>query len=126
MITLTLAVNQKVTVNINPRSFAGYKSNVKNAVWSVESGNSTVVPSSDGFSAVLTASDKPGTTLFLVGAVPVTYMNWASFQSDSPLEVVKDELIYNHISLKVVEKRVDTSHGEATDLGLEAGSPSKK
>jgi hypothetical protein len=126
MITLTLTIKQKVTVKINPRSFAGYKSNVGNVVWSVESGDSIVVPSSDGFSAVLTASDKPGTTVFLVGAVPVTYMNWASFESDSPLDVVKDENIYNHISLKVVENRVDTSHGEATNLGLEAGSPSKK
>jgi hypothetical protein len=34
-----------------------------------------------------------------------------------------DGIIYNHITVNVVEKRVNKTHGQSTDLGLTAGSP---
>jgi hypothetical protein len=34
-----------------------------------------------------------------------------------------DGIIYNHIQVNVVQKRVDKTHGQSTNLGLTAGSP---
>jgi hypothetical protein len=34
-----------------------------------------------------------------------------------------DGIIYNHITVNVVAKRVDKTHGQSTNLGLTAGSP---
>ena len=134
MITLTLVVNQKVTLTINPQSFSGKQGQIKNISWKLVSGDSTLEPSADGTTAIITASSKPRVTVFLVGAD--THMNMAKPKmnkialsqsvSPSPTGYVynHDGYIYNHVSVQVVQTRTDSTHDRtATNLGLYAGSP---
>jgi len=63
----TITNEQKVNVTLNPVTDTGKPAKLDGApVWSVVSGDSTVVPAADGLSADLVSSDTPGDTVFLV------------------------------------------------------------
>lgn len=65
----TITNEQKVNVTLNPVTATGKPAKLDGApVWSVISGDSTVVPAPDGLSADLVSSDTPGDTTFLVDA----------------------------------------------------------
>jgi len=60
---------QKVNVTLSPKTDSGKPAKLDGApVWSVVSGDSTVVPAADGLSADLISSDTPGDTTFLIDA----------------------------------------------------------
>lgn len=113
MLNITLTVKEKVTATIDPVNFVGKRKPVEKTVWKVLSGDCVVIPAEDGLSAEIEASDSPGTTVVLVGA-------------DADMNPKKDQYIYNTIRIAVVEKRVDKSRGEATNLQLTVGSPKPK
>ena len=126
MITLTLSVNQTITLTLNPQSFAGNIGRIKGITWKTISGNSTVVPSEDGMTAVITANSTPGVTIFEVGAntnmklkSPTSPVIPFQFPPISP-----PTLIFNHISVNVVQNRIDSTQGSTTtNLGVSVGSP---
>lgn len=60
MINLTLSVDQTITLTLNPQSFSGKIGRIKTITWKVLSGDSTIEPSADGLTAIITASSKPG------------------------------------------------------------------
>ncbi len=63
----TITNEQKVNVTLKPVTDTGKPAKLDGApVWSVVSGDSTVVSASDGLSADLVSSDTPGDTVFLV------------------------------------------------------------
>lgn len=69
MIEITLTNEQKVKVSLKPVTQSGKPATVDGAPqWEVVSGDSTVVPASDGLSADLLSSDTPGDTQFLIKA----------------------------------------------------------
>lgn len=66
---IRLTDEQKVTVTLTPTTSKGKPVKVDGVpVWTVQSGNSTVVPAADGFSAVVTSEDQPGVTVINVSA----------------------------------------------------------
>ncbi len=63
----TITNEQKVNVTLKPVTDTGKPAKLDGApVWSVVSGDSTVVAAPDGLSADLVSSDTPGDTVFLV------------------------------------------------------------
>jgi hypothetical protein len=67
MVETTITNEQKVNVTLSPKTDTGKPAKLDGApVWSVVSGDSTVVASADGLSADLVSSDTPGDTVFLV------------------------------------------------------------
>lgn len=63
----TITNEQKITVHLNPVTDAGKPAKLDGApIWTVVSGDSTVVVASDGLSADLVSSDTPGDTTFLI------------------------------------------------------------
>jgi len=113
MLNITLTVKEKVTATIDPVNFVGKKRPVEKTIWKVLSGDCIVNPSEDGLSAEIISPETPGESIIQVGA-------------DADMNPKKDQFIYNTIHVAVVEKRVDKSHGEATNLQLTIGSPKPK
>ncbi len=69
MVAITISNEQQVPVTLSPKTDTGKAAKLDgNPVWSVVSGDSTVVPAADGLSATLVSSDTPGETVFLVDA----------------------------------------------------------
>ena len=67
MVEVTITNEQKVNVKLNPTTDAGKPAKLDGApVWSVVSGDSTVVVAEDGMSADLVSSDTPGDTTYLI------------------------------------------------------------
>jgi hypothetical protein len=67
MSEVTITNEQKIKVTLSPVTATGKPAQLDGApVWSVVSGDSTVVPAADGLSADLISSDMPGDTVFLV------------------------------------------------------------
>src|SRR5882724_4156897 len=67
MVETTITNEQKVQVILNPKTDSGKVAKLDGIpVWSVVSGDSTVVPADDGLSAFLVSADVPGDTTFLV------------------------------------------------------------
>jgi hypothetical protein len=142
MINLTLSVNQTIALTLNPQSFSGKIGSIQNVSWKTISGKSTIQPSPDGLTAIITASPKPGVTVFLIGGNTNKQMvtqpkmvNSGSQQSAiiNADDVVykhggfvfnQDGFIYNQITINVVETRADTAHDSTTtNLGISVGSP---
>lgn len=97
---------QKVPITLTPKTDTGKPAKLDGApVWSVVSGESTVVPSADGLSADLISSDNPGDTVFLVDA---------DADLGSGVEDLQDT-----ITLTV-------TGANAKNLGLSAGTPVAK
>lgn len=70
-VTIKITNEQKVNVTLNPTTDSGKPAKLDGApVWTVVSGDSTVVAAADGLSADLISSDNPGDTTFLVYADP--------------------------------------------------------
>lgn len=66
---ITITNEQKVTVTLTPTTATGRPAKLDGPPkWEVQSGNSTVTPSEDGLSAVLTSADEPGLTTVLLTA----------------------------------------------------------
>lgn len=128
MINLTLTVNQTITLTMNPQSFSGKVGRVKTITWKVISGESTIKPSVDGMTAIITASSTPGVTVFLVGADTdmnlKTARKWVNIDLHQSATVNADGFIYNQISVNVVQTLPDKSQDRTTtNLGLSAGAP---
>ena len=69
MTEVTITNEQKVNLVLNPKTDAGKVVEVDGKpVWSVVSGESTLVVADDGLSADLVSSDTPGDTTFLIDA----------------------------------------------------------
>ena len=67
MVETTITNEQKVNVTLSPKTDSGKPAKLDGApVWTVVSGDSTVVAAADGLSADLISSDTPGDTTFLV------------------------------------------------------------
>ena len=72
-VTVKITNEQKVNVTLSPKTDSGKPAKVDGApVWTVVSGDSTVVVAPDGLSADLISSDTPGDTTFLVDAETIT------------------------------------------------------
>ena len=68
-VSKTITNEEKVNASLNITTSTGKPAKVDGPpVWSVVSGDSTVVPSADGLSADLVSSDNAGDTIFLVDA----------------------------------------------------------
>jgi hypothetical protein len=68
-VAIKITNEQQVNVTLSPKTDSGKPAKLDGApVWSVVSGDSTVVPAADGLSADLISSDTPGDTTFLVDA----------------------------------------------------------
>jgi len=68
-VAVKITNEQKVNVTLSPKTDTGKPAKLDGApVWSVVSGDSTVVPAADGMSADLISSDTPGDTTFLIDA----------------------------------------------------------
>jgi hypothetical protein len=68
-VTIKITNEQKVNVALTPKTDGGKPAKLDGApVWSVVSGDSTLVVASDGLSADLVSSDTPGDTTFLIDA----------------------------------------------------------
>ncbi len=68
-VEVSLTNEQKVNVTLAPVTDTGKAAKLDGApVWSVVSGDSTVVAAADGLSADLVSSDSPGDSTFLVHA----------------------------------------------------------
>jgi hypothetical protein len=66
-VEVSLTVEEKVTATLKPVTKTGKPAKLDGVpVWSVVSGDATVVPAADGLSADLVSSDTPGDTVFLV------------------------------------------------------------
>jgi len=107
MLDLTINNEQKIPVTLHPETLPGHHPAPVDGVpvWSVVSGNATVVPAEDGMSAFLVSSDDPGDTIFMVSA-----------DADMGEGVVT---ISDTITLH-------TQHAMAANLGLSAGDPVPK
>lgn len=69
MVEVKITNEQKIPVSLAPVTATGKPAKLDGAPkWSRISGDSEVVPSSDGLSADLVSSDTPGDTVFLVEA----------------------------------------------------------
>jgi len=69
MLSVSITNEQQVKVHLNPVTSTGKPAKVDGApVWSVITGDATVVPADDGLSADLISADDPGDTDFLVKA----------------------------------------------------------
>jgi len=67
MVEVTITNEQQVPVTLSPKTDTGKPAKLDGApVWSVVSGDSTVVTAPNGLSATLVSSDTPGDTTFLV------------------------------------------------------------
>ena len=67
MVEVTITNEQKVNVTLSPKTDTGKPAKLDGIpVWSVVTGDSTVVPAADGMSADLVSSDTPGDTTFLI------------------------------------------------------------
>lgn len=128
MITLTLSVNQTITLALNPQSFDGKPGQIKAITWETISGNSTVTPANNGMTALITAASTPGLTVFQVGAN--TNMNLKKITKWIDIDLHQSEtnnnatLIFNQISVNVVQTRVDSTQDRTTtNLGVSVGSP---
>lgn len=103
---IKLTNEQKVSVTLSPRTDSGKPAKLDGSPsWAVVSGNSQVVVSEDGLSAVLISSDDPGDTVVLVKA-------------DADLGEGVEE-ISDTINLTVIG-------ATAKNLGLSAGTPEPK
>lgn len=97
---------QKVTVTLTPKTDAGKPAKLDGApTWTIVSGDSTLVASADGLSAVLTSADDPGDTEILVKA---------DADLGDGIEEVSDI-----VKLSVIG-------ASAKNLGLTAGTPELK
>jgi len=68
-VEITLTNEQKVVATLHPVTATGRPAALDGVpVWSVVSGNGTVVPAADGLSAELVTPDEPGDTTYLVDA----------------------------------------------------------
>lgn len=106
MLELTITNEQKVKVTLTPVTDTGRPASLDGApAWTVQSGDSTVVPDEGGLSAFLVSSDTPGDTIFVVTA-------------DADLGEGVEELS-DTIRLTVAGAR-------AKNLGLSAGTPEPK
>ena len=105
-LAISISNEQKVTVTVTPKTNAGKPAKLDGApTWTVVSGDSTVVPATDGLSASLVSADNPGDTTYLV-------------EADADLgEGV--ETIQDTITLTVIG-------ANAANLGLSAGQPELK
>ena len=128
MINLTLSVNQTITLTLNPTDFAGNVGRIKSINWTTISGNSTIIPSDNGMTAVITAAANPGVTVFKIGAntnMKFKHCDTSSLASsfDYP-PVSTPSIIFNEVSVNVVQDRIDSTQGHTTtNLGVSAGSP---
>lgn len=105
-IEVSISNEQKVPITVSPKTDTGKPAKLDGApVWSVVSGDSTVVPAADGLSADLVSSDTPGDTVFLVDG---------DADLGSGVEDVQDT-----ITLHVLG-------ANAKNLGLAAGTPVAK
>jgi len=69
MVEVTITNDQKIPVTLAPKTSAGGVAELDDKPgWSVVSGESTVMESTDGLSAELISSDTPGDTVYLVEA----------------------------------------------------------
>lgn len=103
---LKITSEQQVKVSLSPKTDTGKPAPLDGApAWSVISGNSQVVVSEDGLSAMLVSSDDPGDTHVLVKA-------------DADLGEGIEE-ISDTITLSVIG-------ATAKNLGLTAGTPEAK
>jgi hypothetical protein len=103
---LKLTNKQKATVTINTKNAVGDPVTVDGIpTWTVTSGDSTVIVSSDGLSAEIISSDTPGATTILVSA---------DADLGSGIETLQD-----HIKVFVVGDK-------ATNLGLTTSKFSPK
>jgi hypothetical protein len=106
MIDITITNEQKVTFTLAPITATGKAAKVDGApVWTVQSGDSTVVTAADGLSASLVSSDTPGDTVVLVEA---------DADLGSGVETISD-IIQLHVQ-----------GARAQNLGLTAGTPEPK
>jgi hypothetical protein len=106
MLEITITNEQQVNVVLHPVTAAGRPTTVDGVpTWTVQSGDSTAVPSSDGLSADLISSDTPGDTEFLVEA-----------DADLGEGVIPISDII----------RLSVAHANAANLGLVAGDPTPK
>lgn len=103
---ITITNEQKVTVTLKPVTATGKPAPLDGVpTWTVQSGDSTVVPAADGLSASLVSSDTPGDTVFLVEA---------DADLGSGVENIADTI------------RLSVAGARAANLGLEAGTPEPK
>ncbi len=103
---LKITNEQQIPVKLTPVTDTDKPATLDGApVWSIVSGNSTVVPSADGLSAMLVSADDPGDTQVMVKA-------------DADLGEGVEE-ISDIIKLSVVG-------ATAKNLGLTAGAPEAK
>ena len=106
MVEVTITNEQKVNVVLNPKTDSGKPAKLDGApVWSVVSGDSTVVVAADGLSADLVSSDTPGDTTFLI-------------DGDADLGSGKED-VQETITLHV-------SGANAKNLGVVVGTPTLK
>lgn len=107
MIEVTLTNEQKVKVTLTPKTATGKASQVQggSVKFTVQSGDSTVVPSPDGLSADLISSDTPGDTQILVEA---------DADVGDGVETISD----------IITLHVAGAH--AANLGLAVGTPESK
>lgn len=106
MLGIKISNEQKVTVTLTPVTDTGKPAKLDGApVWSVISGDATVVPAADGLSASLVSSDTPGDTVFLVDADADIGSGVESLQETITLTV---------------------TGANAKNLGLSAGTPEPK
>lgn len=105
-LAVSITNEQKVTVTLKPVTNAGKPASLDGVpTWTVVSGDSTVVPSTDGLSASLVSSDNPGDTTYLVEA---------DADIGEGVQTIQDT-----ITLTVIG-------AQAANLGLAAGTPELK
>jgi len=107
-VEITLTNEQKIVATLNPKTDTGKPAKVdpnNPPVWSVVSGNGTVVPAADFMSAELVTPDDAGDTIYLVDA-------------DADLGEGKESL-QDTITLH-------TTGANAKNLGITLGSPIPK
>lgn len=103
---ISITNEQKVTVTLKPVTATGKPAPLDGVpTWTIQTGDSTVVPAADGLSASLVSSDSPGDTVYLV-------------EADADLGS-GTETIADTIRLSVIGAR-------AANLGLVAGDPEPK
>jgi len=106
MLEISITNEQQVLVTLNPVTAAGHPAPVDGIpAWTVQSGNSTVVPAADGLSAQLVSEDNPGDTVFMVSADV----------DPGPGVTTISDLITLHVS-----------HALAASLGLSEGAVTPK
>lgn len=103
---ITITNEQKVNVTLKPVTATGKPAPLDGVpTWTVQTGESTVVPAADGLSADLISSDSPGDTVILVEA---------DADLGSGVETLADTI------------RLTVEGARAANLGLAAGTPVPK